>query len=731
MMEQSSITTRARAQKLNNFNQDIIESREKNKQLLKGRKSSEAKDDMEITVKQSARKNILDAKATVGKSKKKSMSNRKHNVIREIESEDKSAVCKDESINCGELIKMSKDKYVDNIPTVELANDNLSQYINSEDSSKSLKKMQQKTIEPNTKELSGMVTPKSTPIKLSLTPHRSTKTPKKSPISLSSPKTHSISVSRLLKTPRKLSLTPEVNLYKYNDSGDTKLQKVKKNGLRSVSASNESSPVSSVVKNKRRASNVKLKEIVHKFSKSPKIILRSPSKRTKSPKFNVPTSRKSQLKESIPGDAVPGASPSCSSTKLRVSARKTPLPEHMKNSLTNKRQLLSSRLVKLLTASQMRDVLAEPIVLLKKLPLESKPDMLTTIDNDQLNISINIENSVKASEVRNMPEESDGFARVCKGSRRSSTAVKVTNRFANKLSSSSATSNHSSPTQRENKLSTIPLMSSTPREEEETPSTRVNLMSNTSILSVVDDTYPKTRSRYMNQSSMHLVPSPSNIMDKDIAIENTSKPLLNVDISDTSQAHLSNVARQDTTYNINKVTESKKDQGNKKDVTYELNDPQTPVLRQMVRKRTMTDANLSTKENVKKSCRVRFASVKPDENGAHSSVGKSTIGRQLSVPRNSGAQKNIRVMNLKHKSRKVEILKFNRNSLVSPLNAISSPKISRITPRGRLHSLDAVTPKLDKIQATPKRLESIEKKSGKVQSKIAFCYHIYVYLYSK
>ncbi|XP_014477752.1 PREDICTED: probable serine/threonine-protein kinase nek3 [Dinoponera quadriceps] len=683
-MKQSSITTRARAQKLNNLNESVNKSRKKSKQSPRGRKSTNAEDDLEATVKQNFRKKLLNAKVTVGKSKKRNTSSRRRDKIEEAENE--AAVHKDDSIN-SKLKKISKDKHADNVPMVR----NSDRWIDSGDLSKTPEKVQEKTSMPNIRGLSsGIVTPKSTPIKLSLTPHRSTKTPKKSPISSSSPKTCSASVSRLLKIPRKLSLTPGENLSDNNDFGDNKLRKAGKD----TSVANKSSPTSSAVKSKHRVSSVKLKEIVHRFSKSPKIVLRRLSK--KSPKLNLFASRKHSLKKfTLAGTPAPDASLGHRSTKSS-SAKKNP---SLKSLLANK--CLKSRLVKLLTASQMRDILAEPIVLVKK--LENKLDILTAIvDNNRLNNSINIENSVKISQAtaENTPASST-FS--LKGSPRRSSA---TNRSSsNKLS---LATEHSPPTQRQNKSST-PLMSSTPREEQ---TTRINLTSNASILS--NDAYPNTRSRYTDQFGVHTTASSPSIMDKSsAAIEDVSKPSL-LDISDTNDPSNS-AKRQDTTYNVKEAKiELKKVQNNKRDITYELKDPQTPGLRQMIKKRTMTDANLSIKGDTKKFCRVRFANITPDGNGAHGSIGKS-IGLQSSVPRNDTTQRNIRIRNLTYKtSSKAQIPKSNKNSLVSQLKL--SPKICGVTPKGRLHALNAMTINLGKIQATPKGLESVEKKSERKSS---------------
>lgn len=53
------------------------------------------------------------------------------------------------------------------------------------------------------------ITPESSPMLVNLTPHRSSKTPKKSPVNIGSPKTHSLSPLRLSKTPRKLTISVE------------------------------------------------------------------------------------------------------------------------------------------------------------------------------------------------------------------------------------------------------------------------------------------------------------------------------------------------------------------------------------------------------------------------------------------------------------------------------------------------------------------------------------------
>ncbi|EFN75786.1 probable serine/threonine-protein kinase nek3 [Harpegnathos saltator] len=713
MMEQSSITTRARAQKLNNLNESITESkRTHNKQSVRGKRYVNAKDDSEVSAKQSARKKSHSAKVTAGKSKKKNISSRELNMAKEAGSKDKITVDKDESTNPEDEIKeVSEDKYADNVPTIELVNNNLSQSTDSKDFNKTPKRMRYKTIV--SKGLSGTVTPKSTPIKLSLTPHRSTKTPKKSPISLSSPKTHTASVSRLMKTPRKLSLTPEKNSCNYsNDLDDKKLWRGKKDKpLKKVSVPNKNSSVSSVVKNKRSISNAKLKEIVHRFSKSPKIVLRSPSKKSKSPKLNLSASKKNLSKKPLVNN-VHDTSLSLDSTKsLRTTVKKTPSSES-KNAPLNKRRLLNARLMKLLTASQMRDILAEPIVLLKKLSLESKQNMLTTFGSDQSNNSINAESSAQVSgtAAENRSAKSDMSAHL-KNSRRSSTA-KITNRSTDKLSPGTK---HGSPSQKE-KPST-PLMSSTPREEESLLP-RVNILtSSASVFPVVDDKYPNRRWKCTDQSSIPAAPSP-NMMNKSAAIEDVSKPsLLDVDISDASQTHILNAAKWNTTYDINEETQPEKGQSNKRDITYELKDPQTPGLRRMIRKRTMTDANLCANENVRKSCRVRFANVRPDENGAHNSIGKST-GPSC----NSSKQNNVRVTNATHESRKVKILKFNQDARTSPRNAKSSPKINRVTPKGGLNNSPIVMnlTSFNKIQAhqkvTPKRPGSVEKKSGKKSS---------------
>ncbi|XP_032668098.1 uncharacterized protein LOC116842667 [Odontomachus brunneus] len=665
-MEQSFITTRAKAQKLISLNESMTKSRDENKRSVRGKRSVNVKSNSEVTTGQSTRKKTTNAKSTLSKSKKKKASSRNFNIVKGAESESKAH--KNES--CNESKRLSRSNA--NVSTIQSTDDNLFQWTDSADLNKTPKKVQQKMIVPSVNEQSGMVTPKSTPIKLSLTPHRSTKTPKKSPVSLSSPKTHSVSVSRLLKTPRKLSLTPGENLY--NNDSSNKLRKAEKDSLRGMSK--ERSPASSVTKSKRVMSSAKLKGITHRFSKSPKIVLRSPSK--KSPKSNVSAhKRKRPSKRSF---ASSGTSPSLGESS-----------SDSRNLSADKHRLLNSKLAKLLTASQMRDVLAEPVVLLRKLSLDSKSDTLTiAAGSNRLNRSIDAESSTSA-------EASDASAGE---SSRRSFAAKTTNRSAGKLSS---------PTRGENKT---PLMSSTPQEEK-TPLARANPIFDTSTLSVVqDDTaYPNTRSRYTNQSGIYAA----------LAIQDVSKmpSLLDVDISENvgdthGQAHAANTAQQDTVHDVDQVTELNKSQNSKRDVTYELKDPQTPGLRQMIRKRTAVNAADANLPSAKKFCRVRFANIGSDGNSVHNSISKSIGNRQSSVTRNSGVQRNIAIMNSAHKSKRIEIRKFSHESLASPLNAKSSSRMS--TSRGRLHSFNAASLSLGKIQATPKRLESVGKNSEKRSS---------------
>lgn len=696
IVEQSTISTRSKTQKINNINKDAAEFIQRTRQSQRREKSLDIKKSLEVTAKQSAKKESPDATVMLRKSVKKK-SRRKLNLAQEAETEDKFTT-QNSSMDTNESFKTLRDRH-NKISMTEHIKHDLSQSstLKDLDSNKMLnKKLQQKIAATGVKNFSIIVTPKSTPPKLSLTPHRSKKTPKKSPISLGSPKTHSITVPKLFKSPRKLSLltTSEENLNKSDNKSDNeKSEKTIKDKLNN-SISHKSSLTSSITKKKHKKSD-NLKAIIRKFSKSPKIVLKSPkSKKSKSRKLKLlsPSQKfkKNSLKTS-PTNITSDTTPDLDATKSKNSTKRS-LPKE--KSLSG----IKHRLIKALTVSQKKDVLAEPIVLLERLSPEKIQNMLTPANKIRSDTSITIR-----SPFINLENNFDVFT-TSAGSdmsvnRNSNNKLKIGNveKLTNRVSPRIKTL-----IQEKDRLS-IPLKSSTPQEEN-ISLIDMNLISNTSIIHG-DNISTSARSRHKNQSNI------SNVIHKSIAIENISKSLFDNDISDTSQFHISNVTKRDATYDKNSLITPQKEQENKKRNTYELEQPQTISLRQMIKKRTSTDANLSSRENFKRT-KVHFADGKFDTSSACNSVNKS-IGLQSNISHNVNLQKNN--INSIQKSRKVETPKFSRNLLISSFKTRSSPRTNIVTPRAELSEIQ-----------TPKTFTLIEKKSGKENKKIAYILFILI-----
>lgn len=680
-MKQSTVSTRSKAQKRSNVNEDAIELIQQTRQSQRREKSLNVKNDLEA--KQSIKKESPDAMVMLRRSARKKTS-RQIFTLAQAKTEGKFTT-QDTNMDTNESIKILRDR-PNKVSMTEHNKHNLSQSNASQDSNSNKvlnKKFQRKTVAIDVKNSPIIVTPKSTPFKLSLTPHRSKKTPKKSPISLGSPKTHSITVSRLLKSPRKLSLltTSEENLNKSdNISRNKKLEKTKKNDLNDCSMSNKllKSPVT---KNKHKKSD-NLKIFVRKFSKSPKIVLKSPkSEKSKLCKLRSPSSHKVNKRNSL--KTSPNVTSDLDTTKSKVSTKRSPLSKE-KNLSGIKRQL-----IKALTVSQKKDVLMEPIVLLERLSPERIQNMLTVANKSQSDTSITTKSPLinrgtnfkilTTSTVSNISVNQNSSAKV-----RNNNVEKLTNRVSPR---------HKHNTSIQRKGRSIPL-SSTPREEN-IPLIDMNLTSNTSVTSV-DNISINTRSRHKIQSNMSNI-----IMDNSTAIENISQPsLFDSDISDAGQFNILNI-KQDATYDKDNLITPEKKQENKKRNTYELEQPQTLSLRRMIRKRTSTDANLSFKENFKRS-KVHFADGKFNTSNAHKLINKS-IESQSNISHNINVQNNN--INSAQRLRKVENPKFSRNSLASPFKTRSSPRTNIITP----------TVQLSRIQATPQNGTLIEKKSGKIK----------------
>ncbi|XP_077265276.1 uncharacterized protein LOC143899142 isoform X1 [Temnothorax americanus] len=685
--EQSAVSTRSKAQRINNVSQDVAKSAQKVRQSQ--RKEKSGKSDMEAA-KQSAKKESPDAEVTFKKSAKKKTSRRRL-YLNKVETEDV-----DQKVD-NEAIRILRDKYCDNVTTVELVRHNFLQLNGSKDlDSEKIPngKLQQKI---SAKISPIIVTPKSTPPKLSLTPHRSKKTPKKSPISLGSPKTHSIAIPKLFKSPRKLSLAAtgedtEESLEKpESDSHATKSRKSKKDSPNNSSGSDKSTLISPIEKKKREKSDINLKATVRRFSKSPKIVLKSPkSKKSKSRKLKLLTLSRVKKSPSKTSPSSPGTSSNLNTSSPRIRIKKSPLSKG-KNLSSVKRRLLNSKLTNTLTPSQIKDVLAEPIVLLEKL----SPENLK-----QENIVASKTRSDTFIKVRSPSIRGGSSSEVLTPIKKASVSMSPKRNSSSKLRNSSMEKSRSSNTNRVSpriKYNTsIPLMSSTPQEGKVTLMD-TSLVSDTSVASV-NNTSLNTKLRHRSQSNAQL----SNTMDKNTDIKNVSRPsLFDKEINDTSQSLLSNVTRRNATYDKDNTMEKK--QESNKDNTYELEQPQTISLRQMIKKRTSTEANLSSKDNAKKA-KVRFAVGTSGGGSARKSVNKLN-GSRSSISHDVDPRNRSNIMNSVSKSKKVETPKLTQNSLFSPFKR-SSPRNHGGTPRAQL----------SRVQVTPKTFASTEKKSEKKSS---------------
>ncbi|XP_012219167.1 kinesin-related protein 2-like isoform X1 [Linepithema humile] len=657
---EQSVTTRSRAQKRNNVTGEVTKSAEKIGQRKRKGKSSSVKEKLESNIEQNVKKDSLDTRKTFSKSVKKQVSHRRLNL--ETELDVKSVAQENKNTDFKQLVTVSNDRRSSNISMREFVTNDISQS-SMLGSINSNKKYRRKMIEADVKTSPITVTPKNTPPKLSLTPHRSKKTPKKSPISLGSPKTHSLAVPKLLKSPRKLSLiaVSEENTNKI-DNENRKSQRTKKDGFSNIPISNKS--LLPVAKNKHKKSSINLKAITGRFSKSPKIVLKSPkSKKSKSSKLKLlfPSQGRKSLLKTV----------SIANTSFMSDLDKE------KNILAMKHRLLKrTRLKNILTASQVKDVLTEPIVLLERLPFEILQNMLTIARETKSDTKslINTGSSFKKSISRTRMRSDVSTKR--------NSSINLRNSNERSVNNVSLRIKHNTSIQEKDR--SISLMSSTPRERKKL-SMDVSLISNTSIVSAANTSRSSKR---RNQSNVQLCS-----MNNSKTIENVSQYSL-FDVSDISQSHLSNAMEWDVIFDKNSVMM----QGNKTNDTYELEQPQTLSLRQMIRKRSSMDANLSSKEDVKRA-KVHFENLISDK-----STCKSTNKPTKSQSHNVSLQRNN--MNSAHKLRKIETPKFNRNSLVSPVKTKSSLKANRVTSKIQLN----------KNQITPKNFASIEKKSAKKSS---------------
>jgi len=673
------MTTRSKALKINNMNKDAI------KKTRKRKKSSNIKNDLEISIKESPKRESFKAKKTSSESEKKKGSHRKLKFIQEPDAVDKSVLQKNLNTSSNvlkvgkELEDIVKNKNSISIKKKKLSKNNSSLLSNSQEMTPN-QKLKWKVVLRDIKVSPNMITPKSTPPRINLTPHRSKKTPRKSPISLDSPKTHTKAVPRLLKSPRKLSLSTLSgleNTKKSNKKTHKKtLEKIKHDNSIELSPSNKDLSTSAVKKSQKSNKNVKTS--VRKFSEQQRIVINPrKSKKSESPsKLRLSSPHQKYYKSMI---TIPNITVDLNDTKSSsIRSYKS------KTLLSTKRRFLNS---KIMTASQIRDLLAEPIVLLEKLSSKNISNIVT-ISGIKLNTPIKVKsslinknNSPKILTPTNSPIKLNESVNENSFRLRHSRA-----KDSNKIS---LRNKDSTLIQEKNK--SIPLTSSTPREEK-ISLINIELIIDTPIVSVA-----KMSLNRSNRSNTQL----SDIMDRSTIITDISKPSL-MDISNDGQSYFSNstiqrkLTRSQVSYDENN-TILLKELESKKDDTYELEQPQTLNLRQMIRKRTSTDANLITPKMDKRT-KVHFKNATSDTNSARKSI--KWTASQSNTSHN--AQRNS-IMNSSHKLKQIKTPKFHRNSIISPFKRRSS-----LTVKNKANI------RLNMTENTPKTLGSISKKTGKI-----------------
>ncbi|KAL0130441.1 hypothetical protein PUN28_002248 [Cardiocondyla obscurior] len=632
--EQSAVSTRSKVQKKNNVTEDVVKSVQKVRQSQ--RKKKLLKYNSDTSAEQSYKRKTSDEEVTISKSKKKKI-----------------------FVNSSGSIRLSQDECTNNSTMKRLNNLSplrISKDLNSRKMSNAIS--QQKVY---IKLSPIVVTPKSTPPKLSLTPHRSKKTPKKSPIALGSPKTHALTASKLFKSPRKLSLATGNDSSEENSEAESifsvrKSRKTKRNNVSDNSAFDRSTSISPKKTKKHKKSNKKLK--VPKFSKSPKIVL----KQSKSKKSIL---HKLKL-FSLP--------------KMEKSASKSPSPKKDKNLLSIERFLSNPKLIKALTSSQIKIIQKQPIVLLEKLSSENLKQK-NKRNKSPSNTLINVKSpSIKTKRNSKTIEK----ASISTSIKRKSTSISR-NSSAKKLRTSdnkriSPRIEHNAQIEKQN-VSPLLFASSTPKVKK--------VASNSPIASVINTSFNTKSKRHSN---MRL----SNSLNKNSDIENISKPyLFDTEINETSQDLFS----QNSTYEKGNTSKKEHDKNN----TYELDQPQILNIQQSAKKRTSIDANLSLKNNTIKKAKVHFADATFNGGSVQKSINKFNMSRS-NIPHNIIIQNKSSITNSTSKV-KLGSSKLSKN-LVNTSFKISSPKID--TKKLKIQ--------LKGTQVTPKNFNTTEKKSEKKSS---------------
>lgn len=480
-----------------------------------------------------------------------------------------------------------------------------------------------------------VVTPESSPITVHLTPHRATKTPRKSPVNIGSPKTHTLSPQRLSKTPRKLSII--------NDSP-----------ISSDLSSNLGTPhtdLSKSLSSRKSAKSTKSPRISLKSPKSPRVLLKSPKalrvslkspksprnslkspgtplKSPKSPKL-LPKSPKSPGK-SLKSPKSPkinqkSKSPRVLSTKIIKSPKNGPATP-IKSPSPNKSPSKQASIEPL----KINDKVRSPQLVLRKLsPRKTQEKVLETpISNSSI--------------LENVPEKPASPRRSkATATKRSSITTSGTplRPIPTPKHNDSKKSAHKSFVGDTNTPLTLfamkhgsGLMSSTPREKIRRS---LNLSLNSdqtvdlrdtpfSVQSFYGKTSPRTSTRIHDSTFSKIADETNPLITDDESFDMSGIKTVDQSQQDAVTGKQDSLISEDSNENLNNTYELAEPQtpGLKKkkkkqeeeetsgNDTYELDEPKTPALR---KKRTAVETKIivgdvAEEKGTKRICRVRFAS---------------------------------------------------------------------------------------------------------------------------
>ncbi|XP_023289734.1 muscle M-line assembly protein unc-89 isoform X2 [Orussus abietinus] len=472
------------------------------------------------------------------------------------------------------------------------------------------------------KKAATIVTPESSPIMVNFTPHRSTKTPRKSPLNLGSPKTHFETPLGMSKTPRKLPITVNSPSTSDNSVMTTSSKETPKKQSQESDDNKLSNFVDGIGVNMRArkspgkskgspVSSSKKKLLSPKFPKFPKIVLKLP--KSKSPTFK-------QMRSSDKSNK---------SEKRQVRKAKSPKLTPIKNPESTLQ--LCDVCIPLSPMSKMAIASSKtPTVLLTNISY-LKPDIQLKINSSMTNMKGLSETPVTTPVVSKLTPHGGDSPRRPKSMTKKRSPITDTGTPLRPVSSPRvhcsdyATSNSTSETKPElphnvkrkvlelKQNSANPLMSSTPRD---------TIRRSLNLSSILGNTSPKRAGSLIQEretSSSQCIPTV--VKDECTGIEHESEPLMKSFIfSSSSSTHSSKVSELNGTFDISKKVSPSPEKKGSKDDTYEITEPKTPSLQKKSKKRTLEEANLDISEReTKRNCKVRFATL-PD----------STVGTSIS-----------------------------------------------------------------------------------------------------